>query len=120
MRMSSFGTNDSIVAALGLGIVVWMGLIYAEFLRRNRILRAIFKKYPKGIVWNSVCFYDKKCDELAVYPHSLSLTKLDDQFTDATVVEDIFETGYQNYKFADIDTDFVLEPQMVTSVLSRV
>ena len=112
MRMSSFGINDSIVAALGLGIVVWMGLIYAELLLRNRILRAIFKKYPKGIVWNSVCFYDKKCNEFGLYPHSLSLTKLDDQFTDATVVEDRFETGYQNYKFADIDTDFVLSPEI--------
>ncbi len=112
MRMSSFGINDSIVAALGLGIVVWMGLIYAELLRRNRILRAIFKKYPKGIVWNSVCFYDKKCDELAVYPQSLSLSKFDNHETDATVVEDIFETGYRNYKFADIDTDFVLRPEM--------
>ena len=59
MRMSSFGINDSIVAALGLGIVVWMGLIYAESFRRYRIHRAIFKKYPKGIVWNSVCFYDR-------------------------------------------------------------
>ena len=47
MQMSSFGINDSIVAAPGLGIVVWMGLIYAELLLRNRILRAIFKKYPK-------------------------------------------------------------------------
>ena len=98
MRMSSFGINDSIVAALGLGIVVWMGLIYAELLLRNRILRAIFKKYPKGIVWNSVCFCDKKCHE-----------------TDATVVKDTFETGYQNYKFADIDTDFVLRHQRYNS-----
>ena len=92
MRMSSFGINDSIVAALGLGILVWMGLIYAESLRRFRILRAIFKKYPKGIVWNSVCFYGK----------------FTNHETDATVVKDTFETGYQNYKFADIDTDFVL------------
>ena len=118
MQMSSFGINDSIVAALGLGIVIWMGLIYAELLLRNRILRAIFKKYPKGIVWNSVCFYDKKC--AGFYPHSVSLLKLANHETGATVVEDTFETGYQNYKFADIDTDFVLEPQMVTSVLSRV
>ena len=111
MRMSSFGINDSIVAALGLGIVVWMGLIYAELLRRNRILRAIFKKYPKGIVWNSVCFYDKKCAGFC--PHSVSLLKLANHETGATVVEDTFETGYQNYKFADIDTDFVLLPQGV-------
>ena len=99
MRMSSFGINDSIVAALGLGIVVWMGLIYAELLLRNRILRAIFKKYPKGIVWNSVCFPDK---------NSVGLLKFDNHEIGATVVEDTFETGYQNYKFADIDTDFVL------------
>ena len=109
MRMSSFGINDSIVAALGLGIVVWMGLIYAELLLRNRILRAIFKKYPKGIVWNSVCFYDKICDSF--YPHSVDLLTFANHETDATVVEDRFETGYQNYKFADIDTDFVLRPQ---------
>ena len=44
-----------------------MGLIYAELLLRNRILRAIFKKYPKGIVWNSVCFYDKKFG-MKLYP----------------------------------------------------
>ena len=59
MRMSSFGINDSIVAALGLGIMVWMGLIYVQSFRRWRIHRAIFTKYPKGIVWNSVCFHDK-------------------------------------------------------------
>ena len=111
MRMNSFGINDSIVAALGLGILVWMGLMYAESLRRYRILRAIFKKYPKGIVWNSVCFYDKKCD--GIYPHRVDLLEFDNHETDATVVEDTFETGYQNYKFADIDTDFVLLPQGV-------
>ena len=99
MRMSSFGINDSIVAALGLGIVVWMGLIYVESFRRYRIHRAIFKKYPKGIVWNSVCFPDK---------NSVGLLKFDNYEIGATVVEDTFETGYQNYKFADIDTDFVL------------
>ena len=110
MRMSSFGINDSIVAALGLGIVVWMGLIYAELLRRNRILRAIFKKYPKGIVWNSVCFYDKICNGL--YPLRVDLLKFANHETDATVVNDTFETGYQNYKFADIDTDFVLRPEL--------
>ena len=110
MRMSSFGINDSIVAALGLGIVVWMGLIYAELLLRNIILRAIFKKYPKGIVWNSVCFYGKKCD--GFYPHRVDLLKFANHGTDATVVKDTFETGYQNYKFADIDTDFVLRPEI--------
>ena len=115
MRMSSFGINDSIVAALGLGIVVWMGLIYAELLLRNRILRAIFKKYPKGIVWNSVCFYDNKYDYNKPYPYTLNYSEADNHETDATVVEDRFETGYQNYKFADIDKDFVLRPvTMVT------
>ena len=112
MQMSSFGINDSIVAALGLGIVVWMGLIYAELLRRNRILRAIFKKYPKGIVWNSVCFLDFKCKTANEYPFSFRISKFDNHETDATVVEDIFETGYQNYKFADIDKDFVLRPEV--------
>ena len=110
MRMNSFGINDSIVAALGLGIVVWMGLIYAELLLRNIILRAIFKKYPKGIVWNSVCFYDKKCD--GIYPHRVDLLEFDNHETDATVVEDTFKTGYKNYKFADIDTDFVLRTKV--------
>ena len=109
MQMSSFGINDSIVAALGLGIVVWMGLIYAELLRRNRILRAIFKKYPKGIVWNSVCFYDEK-DYNKFYPYILPYSEDENHETDATVVEDRFETGYQNYKFADIDKDFVFRP----------
>ncbi len=110
MRMSSFGVNDSIVAALGLGIVVWMGLVYAESLRCYRIHRAIFKKYPKGIVWNSVCFYDKKCD--GIYPHRVDLLEFDNHETDATVVEDTFKTGYKNYKFADIDTDFVLRTKV--------
>ena len=111
MRMSSFGINDSIVAALGLGIVVWMGLTYAELLLRNRILHAIFKKYPKGIVWNSVCFYDKRCDELNFYPFSIKLSKFDNHETDATVVDCKSQTGFYNYKFADIDTDFVLRPE---------
>ena len=110
MRMSSFGINDSIVAALGLGIVVWMGLIYAELLLRNRILRAIFKKYPKGIVWNSVCFYDKNC--VGFYPHRVDLLKFANHETDATVVDCKSQTGFYNYKFADIDTDFVLRPEV--------
>ena len=112
MQMSSFGINDSIVVALGLGIVVWNGLTYVELLRRNRILRAIFKKYPKGIVWNSVCFLDFKCKTWNEYPFSFSISKFDNHETDPTVVEDTFETGYQNYKFADIDTDFVLRPEV--------
>ena len=99
MRMSSFGINDSIVAALGLGIVVWMGLIYVQSFRRWRIHRAIFTKYRKGIVWNSVCFHDK---------NSVGLLEFDNNEIGATVVDDTFETGYQNYKFGDIDTDFVL------------
>ena len=112
MRMSSFGINDSIVAALGLGILVWMGLIYAESLRRYRILRAIFKKYPKGIVWNSVCFHDKSSNEYLPLLYCVDLLEFDNHETDATVVKDTFETGYQNYKFADIDTDFVLRPEL--------
>ena len=99
MRLSGFGINDSLVAALGLGGVVWMGFVYVESFRRYRIRRAIFKKYPKGIVWNSACFLDK---------NSVGLQNFDNDEIGATVVEDAFETGYQNYKFADIDTDFVL------------
>ena len=46
------------------------------------------------------------------YPFSFSISKFDNHETDSTAVEDIFETGYQNYKFADIDTDFVLRPEV--------
>ncbi len=99
MRMSRFGINDSIVAALGLGIVVWMGLIYVQSFRRWRIHRAIFTKYLNGFVWNSVCFHDK---------NSVGLLKFDNNGIGATVVDDTFETGYQNCKFGDIDTDYVL------------
>ena len=99
MRMSGFGMNDSVVAALGLGGVGWMGFVYVESFRRYRIRRAIFKKYPKGIVWKAICFLDK---------NSVGLQNFDNDEIGATVVENTFETGYQNYKFADIDTDFVL------------
>ena len=47
MRMSSFGINDSVVAALGLGVVVWMGLIYVQSFRRYRIHRAILRNIQK-------------------------------------------------------------------------
>ena len=112
MRMNSFGINDSIVAALGLGIVVWMGLVYAESLRCYRIHRAIFKKYPKGIVWNSVCFHDKSSNEYLPLLYCVDLLEFDNHETDATVVEDTFKTGYKNYKFADIDTDYVLRTKV--------
>ena len=51
MRASGYGINHSAVAILGLTVSMWFGLIYIESFRRNRIRRAIFKKYPNGIIW---------------------------------------------------------------------
>ena len=34
MRLREFNVNDSIVAALGVGGIVWLGIVYLEVFRR--------------------------------------------------------------------------------------
>tara|TARA_Y100001968_G_C18935716_1_gene516378 strand:- start:7 stop:483 length:477 start_codon:yes stop_codon:yes gene_type:complete len=99
MRMSGFGINDSVVATLGFVGAIWFGSIFIESFRSNRIRRAIFKKYPNGVIWK---------DRLFTLQVTIGLTDFDNDEIGAAVVDDASETGYQAYKFSDIDVEFVL------------
>ena len=99
MRMSGFGINDSIVATLGFVGVIWFGSIFIESFRSNKIRRAIFKKYPNGVIWK---------DRLFTLEVTVGLTDFDNDEVGAAVVDGASETGYQAYKFSDIDVEFIL------------
>ena len=99
MRMSGFGINDSIVATLGVVGAMWFGSIFIESFRSNRIRRAIFKKYPNGVIWK---------DRLFTLKVTVGLTDFDNDEFGAAVVDGASETGYQAYLFSDIDVEFVL------------
>ena len=99
MRMSGFGINDSIVATLGVVGAIWFGSFFIESFRSNRIRRAIFKKYPNGVIWK---------DRLFTLEVTVGLTDFDNDEFGAAVVDGSSETGYQAYKFSDIDVEFIL------------
>ncbi|MEE3233377.1 MAG: hypothetical protein VX294_04360 [Candidatus Latescibacterota bacterium] len=99
MRMSGFGINDSIVATLGVVGAMWFGSIFIESFRSNKIRRAIFKKYPNGVIWK---------DQLFTLEVTVGLTDFDIDEFGAAVVDGASETGYQTYLFSDIDVEFVL------------
>ena len=99
MRMSGFGINDSIVATLGFVGAIWFGSIFIESFRSNRIRRAIFKKYPNGVIWK---------DRLFTLEVTVGLTDFDNDEVGAAVVDGASETGYPAYKFSDIDVEFIL------------
>ena len=99
MRMSGFGINDSIVATLGFVGAIWFGSFFIESFRSNRIRRAIFKKYPNGVIWK---------DRLFTLEVTVGLTDFDNDEFGAAVVDGSSETGYQAYKFSDIDVEFIL------------
>ena len=99
MRMSGFGINDSIVATLGFVGAIWFGSFFIESFRSNRIRRAIFKKYPNGVIWK---------DQLFTLEVTVGLTDFDNDEFGAAVVDGSSETGYQAYKFSDIDVEFIL------------
>ena len=99
MRMSGFGINDSIVATLGFVGAIWFGSIFIESFRSNKIRRAIFKKYPNGVIWK---------DRLFTLEVTVGLTDFDNDEIGATVVDGASETGYQACLFSDIDVEFVL------------
>ena len=99
MRLREFNVNDSIVAALGVGGIVWLGIVYLEVFRRYRIRQAIFKQYPKGIIWNNRLFTVKT---------ATGVIDFDNNEFGATDVDEFSPTGYGMYRFSDIDVDFVL------------
>ena len=99
MRMSGFGINDSIVATLGFVGAIWFGSIFIESFRSNKIRRAIFKKYPNGVIWK---------DRLFTLEVTIGLTDFNNDEVGAAVVDGSSETGYQAYKFSDIDVEFIL------------
>ena len=99
MRMSGFGMNDSVVATLGFVGAIWFGSIFIESFRSNRIRRAIFKKYPNGVIWK---------DRLFTLQVTIGPTDFDNDEFGAAVVDDASETGYQACLFSDIDVEFVL------------
>jgi len=99
MRMSGFGINDSVVGTLGFVGAIWFGSIFIESFRSNRIRRAIFKKYPNGVIWK---------DRLFTLQVTIGLTDFDNDEIGAAVVDDASETGYQACLFSDIDVEFVL------------
>ena len=99
MRMSGFGINDSIVATLGVVGAIWFGSFFIESFRSNRIRRAIFKKYPNGVIWK---------DRLFTLEVTVGLTDFDNDEVGAAVVDGSSETGYQTYRFSDMDVEFVL------------
>ena len=99
VRMSGFGINDSIVATLGFVGAIWFGSIFIESFRSNKIRRAIFKKYPNGVIWK---------DRLFTLEVTVGLTDFDNDEVGAAVVDGSSETGYQAYKFSDIDVEFIL------------
>ena len=99
MRMSGFGINDSIVATLGFVGAIWFGSIFIESFRSNRIRRAIFKKYPNGVIWK---------DQLFTLEVTIGLTDFNNDEVGAAVVDGASETGYQKYRFSDMDVEFVL------------
>ena len=99
MRLREFNINDSIVAALGVGGIVWLGIVYFEVFRRYRIRQAIFKQYPKGIIWKNRLFTVKTATGVTAFNHNE---------IGATDVNESYPTGYGMYRFSDIDVDFVL------------
>ena len=99
MRMSGFGINDSVVATLGFVGAIWFGSIFIESFRSNRIRRAIFEKYPNGVIWK---------DRLFTLEVTIGLTDFDNDEVGAAVVDGASETGYQTYRFSDMDVEFVL------------
>ena len=99
MRLREFNINDSIVAALGVGGIVWLGIVYFEVFRRYRIRQAIFKQYPKGIIWKNRLFTVKTATDITAFNHNE---------IGATDVDESYPTGYGMYRFSDIDVDFVL------------
>ena len=99
MRMSGFGINDSIVATLGFVGAMWFGSIFIESNRSDKIRRAIFKKYPNGAIWK---------DRLFMLEATTGLTDFDNDEVGAAVVDGASETGYQTYRFSDMDVEFVL------------
>ena len=99
MRMSGFGINDSVVATLGFVGAIWFGSIFIESFRSNRIRRAIFKKYPNGVIWK---------DRLFTLEVTIGLTDFNNDEVGAAVVDGSSETGYQTYRFSDMDVEFVL------------
>jgi hypothetical protein len=106
MRMSGFGINDSVVATLGFVGAIWFGSIFIESFRRNRIRRAIFRKYPNGVIWK---------DQLFTREISIGKKDFNNDEIEATLVDESADTGYQSYKFADLDIEFVLRVPLEAS-----
>ena len=110
MRASGYGINDSVVAILGLTVSMWFGLIYIESFRRNRIRRAIFKKYPNGIIWK---------DQLFSRDISIGKKDFDNEEIEAVAVDATSDTGFHSHKFSDLDIEFVLRVPLDVSTAGQ-
>ena len=100
MRMNEFGISDTAAAAFGVSGIVWMVAVYVESLRRYKIRRAIFKKYPNGIIWQGTLFTNQL---------DFGTRDFDVDRVDAVSVEESSMTGYKDYMFSDVDIEYTLK-----------